>query len=594
MTMQDLTESAQTVRTTLSDILTPGVVGVPAGATMRQALDRMRQARISSVLALRRGRPVGILTERGVIAAVAEQGAALLSRRVSSVMSSPVLCAPADMSIPTAFSMLLEKGLRHLVVVDPQGRALGMVTQTNMVRNLGVEYFVDIKRIGGIMVRRVAKLDRLATLAQALDLMVTGPYSCVLVLDGGRPAGILTERDMVGFLAQGTDLEATPVARAMSSPLVTAHEDTPVHVAAAIMSERGIRRLVVTDEQGRLAGVLTQSDIVKGMEARYVEMLKGVIREKDHLLRQAVAEAAKKSVYLDTILNTSVDLGIAATDGGSIAFVNQAAQNLLGVAEAEALGQNVEDFHKRIGIPAGKLRKALATVRRGRTHLFRTTLHRDGSDRFVDARVTGIKDPDGKTSGYVIMLRDVTERHLAEETIRRMAYHDALTGLPNRFLVTDRLEQGLNQAKRRGCLLAVMLLDLDGFKVVNDEMGHTAGDLLLKVVGARLSGLLRRSDTVGRMGGDEFLVVLPDVKTPEGVEAVASKMLRAVIQPVEVHGAGVSVSTSIGLALYPWDGTDAESLIQRADAAMYEAKSAGRNTYRFACRAARELDLNHP
>ncbi|GFK95056.1 putative signaling protein [Fundidesulfovibrio magnetotacticus] len=587
-------DQAHSVCSTLGDILTPGVLGVPAGSTMRAALERMREARISSVVALRRGRPVGILTERGVIAAMVRHGKELLARKVSDVMSSPVLTAPSHMPIPEAFSMLLEKGIRHLVVVDAAGRALGMVTQTNMVRNLGVEYFVEVKRIEAIMVREVATLDTGESLAAALELMVRGPYSCVLALRDGEAAGIVTERDMVGFLARGVDLSGVILERVMSSPVVTAHRDTPVHQAAALMSERGIRRLVVVDSDGRLAGMLTQSDIVKGMEARYVEMLKDVIREKDHLLRQAVAEAARKTVYLDTILNTSVDLGIAATDGETIAFVNQAALSLLGLDENQAIGQDVEVFHRCLGVPQSRMRKAVSQVRKGGVHHFRATVSPNGSERFLDARVSGIRDAQGGVTGYVVMLRDVTERRLAEETIRRMAYHDALTGLPNRFLVADRLEQGLNQAKRRGCLLAVMLLDLDGFKVVNDNLGHSTGDLLLKQVAGRIAGLLRRSDTVGRMGGDEFLVVLPEVKTPEGVAAVASKMLRAVGQPVELQGAQARVSASIGLALYPWDGATGEALIQRADAAMYEAKAAGRGTYRFAGKAARELDLNHP
>lgn len=581
------------VSTTLRDILTPGVVGVPSGATMAKALESMRKTRISSVVALNRGRPAGILTERGVISALAEHGKQLLTRKVREVMSSPVLTAPEDMLIHQAFSMLMERGFRHLVVVDSRGRALGMVTQTNMVQNLGVEYFVEIKRVGQIMARNVASLDLGDSLGRALDLMVRGPFSCVVALEDGKPAGIVTERDMVSLVAEGRDLETTPIGDVMSRPVMTVSRDTAVHQAAAMMREKGVRRLVVADGEGLAAGILTQSDLVKGMEARYVEMLKGVIREKDDLLREAVNEAAKKSVYLDTILNTSIDTGIAATDGQTIAFINQAAREILGANGADAIGMDLVEFHRSIGVSQVRVKRALAKVRRGEQHKFAAQIGSAGASRYMEARVSGILGGSAP-SGYVLMVRDVTERRIAEATIRRMAYHDALTGLPNRFLVSDRLEQGLSQAKRRGCLLAVMLLDLDGFKTVNDTLGHNVGDLLLRAVARSIESLLRKSDTVGRMGGDEFLIILPEVKTLEGTAAVASKVLKAVGQAREIAGHPIKVTTSAGIALYPWDGEDASTLIQKADAAMYRAKDAGRDTCCFSRGDLMASGYNHP
>lgn len=570
------------VSTTLQDILTPKVIGVSASSPMAKALDCMRQHRISSVLALNRGRPVGILTERGVIAAIGELGPTVFSRPVRELMSSPVLTAPQDMPIHQAFAMLLERGIRHLVVVDSKGRALGMVTQTNMVQNLGVEYFVNIKRVNQIMTRSVASLECSDSLDAALELMVKGPFSCVVAIQDGLPAGIVTERDMVGFVADRRELAATQLHEVMSCPVVTVTGSIPVHHASELMREKIIRRLVVTDEVGQVLGLLTQSDIVKGMEARYVEMLKEVIREKDQLLREAIHEAARKSDYLNTILNTSMDMGIAATEGERIVFMNQAAKTILGNHGSAGIGCDIIQFHKLMGVSGRQMKSAMSKIRQGGQHNFSARLEEHGAERYLDCCISGIKGDGHKPSGYVALLRDVTERHQAEETIKHMAYHDALTGLPNRFLVSDRLEQGLAQAKRRGCLLAVMLLDLDGFKMVNDTLGHNVGDLLLREVAARLGGLLRRSDTVGRMGGDEFLIVLPEIKTPDGVAAVASKMLKAVRDIRNIDGFDIRVSSSLGLALYPWDGDEAQALIQRADSAMYAAKESGRNTYRFA------------
>ncbi len=570
------------VRTILGDILTPGIIGVPASSSMGQAMQRMRAERISSVVALRRGCPVGILTERGVIAAVAEHGPSLLKRKVSDVMSSPVESAPEDMPILQAFAMLTQKGIRHLVVVDAKGRARGMVTQTNMIQSLGVEYFVDVKRVVQIMTRRVASLRGLDTLERALRLMADGPYSCVVIMNQGRPEGIFTERDMVRLVAEQRPLASTPMLEVMTRPVITIPLDMPVHHAATMMRDNVVRRLVVVDDQGGVRGLLTQSDIVMGMEARSVEMLREVIREKDDLLREAVGEVAKKTVYLDTILNSSLDMGIAASDGGTIAFINQAAQDILEMDLAGVIGEDIMEFHKRIGVSPRRIKKAMATVDRNSIHKFSVIRESEGKRRHLDARVSGIWENGEKPSGFVLMVRDVTERRLAEETIKRMAYHDALTGLPNRFLVADRLEVGLAAAKRKQSMLGVMLLDLDGFKQVNDTLGHNVGDLLLRQVAERLSAVLRKSDTVGRMGGDEFLIVLPEVREIDEIAAVAEKILRTVAEPRSIAGQELRVTTSLGVALYPRDGAESQTLIKVADVAMYQAKNAGRDTYRFA------------
>jgi len=570
------------VRTILQDILTPGIIGVSASSTMGEALQRMRAEQISSVVALRRGRPVGILTERGVIAAVAEHGQGLLKRKVAEVMSSPVESAPEDMPILKAFSMLTGKGIRHLVVVDGKGRAKGMVTQTNMVQSLGVEYFVDVKRVGQIMTRQVASLRGLDTLARALSLMAEGPYSCVIILEDGRPEGIFTERDMVRLVSEQRPLDAIPLLEVMTRPVLTIPLDTPVHHAAAMMRDNGVRRLVVVDGQGAVRGLLTQSDIVMGMEARSVEMLREVIREKDDLLREAVGKVAKKTVYLDTILNSALDMGIAASDSGDIAFINQAAQEILELDVTGVIGQDLMEFHRRIGVSPRRVKKALATITPNTIHKFAVSKSSSGNRQHIEARVSGIWEEGAKPTGFVLMVRDVTERRLAEETIKRMAYHDALTGLPNRFLVSDRLEIGLAAAKRKQSLLAVMLLDLDGFKQVNDCLGHNVGDLLLRQVAERLSAVLRKSDTVGRMGGDEFLIVLPDVHEDQEVAAVAEKILRTVAEPRRIAGHDLRVTTSLGVSLFPRDGAEAQTLIKMADVAMYVAKNAGRSTYRFA------------
>jgi diguanylate cyclase (GGDEF)-like protein len=184
--------------------------------------------------------------------------------------------------------------------------------------------------------------------------------------------------------------------------------------------------------------------------------------------------------------------------------------------------------------------------------------------------------------GAVAMVRDITERKLAEDRIRHMAHHDELTGLPNRSLIRDRLDQAVRNAQRNGGHLALAFVDLDGFKLVNDGLGHNAGDELLKVVGSRMQACLRRTDTLGRLGGDEFVILLPDAgESPLGLTPVLEKIRQAVTEPVQIGDQSVRVSCSMGVVVYPRDGDDPKTLMMNADAAMYRAKELGSNNFQF-------------
>ncbi len=225
---------------------------------------------------------------------------------------------------------------------------------------------------------------------------------------------------------------------------------------------------------------------------------------------------------------------------------------------------------------------------------------KSGEERWVDF-TAGAIEFEGKPAVLGTAF-DITERRRAEETIKHLAYHDGLTDLPNRSLFEDRLAVALAQARRKKQMSAVMFLDLDRFKVVNDTVGHALGDRLLQGVAERLMGLVRDGDTVARVGGDEFTLLLPDVAGPEDTVEVAERILDALRQPWVLNGHEFRITTSIGIAMYPNDGEDVESLLRNADTAMYRAKDGGRDNYklytptmnaRIAERLALENSLRH-
>jgi diguanylate cyclase (GGDEF)-like protein len=203
-------------------------------------------------------------------------------------------------------------------------------------------------------------------------------------------------------------------------------------------------------------------------------------------------------------------------------------------------------------------------------------VRKDGSQLPVQLVVSALKDHAGETIGFLDISYDLTERKRADEYIYHAANHDPLTGLPTRTLLRDRLDVAIERAKRSLAGVAVMIVDLDDFKRVNDSLGHQAGDTMLCEVAQRLRDCVRKSDTVARMGGDEFVVLLPDLTAPSGVEEIASKLLEAISRPLRIGRHDVSVTASIGISMFP-DGADIDTLFKNADLAMYRAKARGRN-----------------
>ncbi|ATE60660.1 diguanylate cyclase domain-containing protein [Thauera sinica] len=195
--------------------------------------------------------------------------------------------------------------------------------------------------------------------------------------------------------------------------------------------------------------------------------------------------------------------------------------------------------------------------------------------------LAGVRDEDGRVTHYSGLIVDISARKEAESRIRTLAYHDELTGLPNRILMQDRLGHALRQARRARDRVALLFLDLDKFKPVNDSYGHAIGDQLLKAVAERLRLTVREGDTVARVHGDEFVVILEGIETPEPAARVAGKIVDALGSPFTVDGREIRLGTSIGIGVYPDHASDVETLIRCADIAMYDAKQAGRNGYRF-------------
>ncbi len=287
------------------------------------------------------------------------------------------------------------------------------------------------------------------------------------------------------------------------------------------------------------------------------------------------------------VLDSTSEAIFGVDTQGICTFANPACLRMLGYAnESDLVGKPIHDLIHHTypdgrPYPVEECAIQVAT-RAGREHHCNNEYHwrADGTSFPVEYWSRPMYK-DGELIGAVVAFNDLTQRKLAEEELHLLAYYDNLTGLPNRQLFNDRLHQALGDAKRRNRLVALMLLDLDRFKVVNDTMGHEAGDQLLQEISARLKRSVRANDTVARLGGDEFALIFTDVEESRYIGLCAQKVLAQFDAPIIIGGREVFSGASIGIALYPSDTVDADELLKYADSAMYHAKELGRNNYQF-------------
>lgn len=340
------------------------------------------------------------------------------------------------------------------------------------------------------------------------------------------------------------------------------------------------------EETARLAVTRGAQDYLIKSQADGYRLRRAVSTLMDRRAAEAILlEAEVANATLD-----SLEQAVLRTDvRGNVLYLNRMAEAMTGWPRKEALGRPVADVLRIIdGITDPEVRDVVEIVMREdksasvATHRINCTLvRRDGIEFGIENRVTPLHGMNGDVTGAIVAFHDVSAARARSLEMSHMAQHDSLTRLPNRILFNDRLSQAISLAARQGTELALMFVDLDHFKKINDSLGHAVGDKLLQSVADRLVSSVRRSDTVCRFGGDEFVVLLSQVEHAEDAAFSARKILRALAASHIVDGKTLDIQVSIGVSTYPSDGPEAETLMVRADTAMYEAKQHGRNTYKF-------------
>ncbi|MDP3744140.1 MAG: diguanylate cyclase [Methylotenera sp.] len=537
--------------------------------TLHDAIVLMVKSNASGIVITEADKPIGIITERDLVRLGRDHANSRV--RLADVMSSPVISVHSQRSIYFAIERMREQQIRTLVVVNNQGMLEGLMTEHDVVKKIESHYVrmlnTIIKRQADDIVRIRKELDERHVLSAVLheslgvSLIIADPEKNVRYLNPAASTlfGIAHENisgEQLELLFSKANMPVDHLLIALDK--VQAGESYEYDLAHQIKGE-------IVELHVRMAPIQDQDNNLLG----FVQTIQDET-EKKHSERK-LKQAA--SIFDNTIE------GIIITDAkANILSVNPAFMKITGYAEDEVRGRNpsVLSSGRQDKAFYGRMWESLNASGYWQGELWN---RRKSGETYAEwLTISAILDAKKQVKNYIAVFADITSSKLAHDEFEFLAHHDPLTKLPNRLLFNARLSHSLSRTKRTGDLVAVLMIDLDGFKLINDHYGHQAGDRVLEVVAERLIANTRGEDTVSRLGGDEFVVVLEDIAEQFGAMDVAYKLIESISQPIMLLESTVSVTASIGIALSSIAGDNPKILVASADDALYQAKSAGKNT----------------
>ncbi|MCA1929049.1 EAL domain-containing protein [Rheinheimera sp.] len=562
---------------TVAQVLQKNLICCEPQHSIQQAASLMRQHNISCILVKKNELILGIWTESDC-KKLDLSDPSVLRQPVSLVMSCPVLSVSDHCSTSDAAALMKQKAVRRLLVTDSAHQAIGIVTQTDLIHQQPLEHYLVLRDISSILVELPLLLQAELTVAQAAILMQQTQRDAAIVQfdcesQHSAEYGIVTERDLVHFVA--TERTLCTLAEVATRPLLTLPLHSSLLQAVRLLREQGFRHLGVTDSYGKPVGLLSHNHILLNMEHLYISELKAALQARDKALRSS--ESSLRLAY--KVIEASHDAVMITDARGVIQSVNPSFCKLTGYSMNEAVGQTPnllssgqhdESFYRQMW-------QRLQQQGYWQGEIWNKRKNGEIYPEWLS--ISAVRDENGAINQYAAIFSDITERKKREQKIHELAYFDELTGLANRRLFQDRLEQALANAKRHNHQLAVLFLDLDLFKRINDTLGHQAGDEALRQVATRLQKASRAGESVARLGGDEFTMLVPECDGVHDIEKLAQRIVAQFDLPFQIQQNELVLTTSLGISIYPQHGADAGELLKFADAAMYQAKESGRNKY---------------
>lgn len=396
---------------TLHEIMTSPAISIEPDQSVSHALGIMEKKKLSALIVAKEKKPLGIFTERALIQ-IRVDGEIDYSSPIYQVMSSPPFTASVDMDYREAYQLLLQHRYRHLIVTDHDGYLVGIVTGTDFLSHLGLEYFMEFKNVGQVMIRDIITLKASAPAFTAMKLMNDRRISSLVIEDNGYPEGIITERDLLRLIRSQVNLESIVLEEVMSKPVQTVFSDVSSHEAAKIFMSNNLRRLVVINSSGRCVGIITETDMVKGLRTSYTEHLKGVIQKKDQQLEK-VRQQMEERAILDSMLQSVGDMAITIMDPDlEIIIHNQSAADLYESRTDTPIGSNASILYNSDNNQKQFLQGVAAANTTGR-HEFVMKQEKGSTIRYLDTTIFCIRDRKNNKIGFGLISQDITEQKMA-------------------------------------------------------------------------------------------------------------------------------------------------------------------------------------
>ncbi|DAB37998.1 MAG: hypothetical protein A2023_03550 [Sulfuricurvum sp. GWF2_44_89] len=574
---------------TLKSIVSDEILSLRATQTISNALEMMAERSFSSVIIVDDDiRPIGIFTERDALRVVADS--INLEKPLREVMTLEPFCVEESIYLHDAYTIMEDKGYRHLVVVDAQKCFVGVVSEGDFLRHIGFEELGKFKLVADAMSGSPLIVSLESPLFEVADMMHERKCDYAVVLRGAQPVGLVTERDIAQWYALKGNSNDIKIEKLLLRNVHFIQKGTPLQEAAARMEEHGVHQLIVVDEGENLVGLLSRHDVLHAINGAYFEFLLRVIDQKNETiakigerkneLKAEKISSEQNALKLRTLFEALPD-GVVLIDSVTMRAVefNRAAYEHLGYTSDEFSELTISDY-EAIEFPHETRRRIESIIQNGRDCF--ETKHKAKNGELLDILVNVVAIRFLNHPYMMAVYCDISERKKHEEQLEILANFDPLTGLANRGLLHAHLQNSIDKANRNKTQIALLMFDLDRFKDINDSYGHSAGDELLQMVSKRFSSRLREGDLIGRLGGDEFAVVVETITHPEDAGRLAQEMLGTLAEAYRLSGGAlIHVGASAGIVLFPDHGADAAMLFQHGDAALYKAKAEGRGVYHY-------------
>ncbi len=555
----------------IDDIVERNVLTCSQNTSVREAANLMHRHRCSSIIVIENNLPVGIWTESEALKLdFCNAGAA--DQLISHVMNAKINTIELALEVSQAALKFKIDNITHLIVLNNDGTVYGILSQTDVVVNQDANSFLTIADLGSVSSVHPPNISSDTSISEAVDIMRRFSCDALIVTDEHKPKGIITTRDLVRAIS--SDQTANAVSSIMSNSVISAPASLNLLAVRALMVEKHIRHIAIEEENGVITQLISFSDILSNIDQYYSLLLHASLEHKELEL-----QASERHLHMaNTIISASSDGIMMTDDKGIILSVNPAFTKLTGYSFEEAVGQSSTLTSSGKHSPEF-YQKMWEQISREGSWEGEIWNRRKSGEVFPEwLTIKKVHEPHTGRTLYTGVFSDATETKKSERLIENLAYYDPLTELPNRQLLLDRLDVAMTFAKVNEQKLAVLLIDIDHFKQVNDSLGHAVGDKILKHVATRLSADLNPEFTLARIGGDEFILLF-NCNNISNVSGKAQRLLDLLSTPIMYDDSEFYLSLSIGCAIYPNDGLTRVDLIKNAETAMYRAKSQGRNRF---------------